>query len=115
MKLIINENIDNLIDVHEIIECTKYLDDSAFPETQTLEDDIIEDTSTYAEMQDYRDYIIHNDPMLLKAFYNEFINGVDYLFTITRTNVNDSSDVYKLDFFISVLFAEDYAKLSPED
>lgn len=115
MKLTIKEDVNDLINVHEIIECSKYVDDSGFTETQTVEDDIIDDTSTYAKMQDYRDYIIHNDPRVIESFYDEFINGVDYLYRITRTNVNDSSDVYKFDFFISELFVEDYAKLSPED
>lgn len=115
MKLNINENIDNLIDVHEVIECYKYLYDSDFAETQTLEDDIIKDTSTYAKMEDYRDYLTNNDPDTIKDYFNDFVDGIDYLYKITRTNVNDSSDVYRFEFWASQLFIDDYAKLSPED
>lgn len=45
MKLIINENIDNLINVHEVIECYKYVNGSSFSYTETMKDNIVKDTS----------------------------------------------------------------------
>ena len=115
MKLIIRENIDDLINVHEIIECSKYVDDSGFTETQTVEDNMVKDTSTYAVMDNYRGYATNNNSNTIKDYLYDFVDGVDYLFKVTRTNVNDSSDVYEFEFWASQLFAEDYAKLSPED
>lgn len=115
MKLTIREDINDLIDVHDVVECTRWTDGSGFSETQTLDDNIFKDTSTHANMPDYRDYITRNDPRVIEDFYNEYVDGIDYLYKITRTNENDVSDKYEFEFWASELFAEDYAKLSPED
>lgn len=115
MKLNIREDINNLIDVHEVIECSRWVPGFGFSYIETLEDIIVKDTTTYATMDDYREYLTNNDPNIIKDYFNDFVGDVDYLYKITRTNENDVSDKYEFEFWASELFAEDYAKLSPED
>lgn len=121
MELTIREDTNNLIKVHEVINLTQYYTVGRwykYNREECYEDHVIEDDTVKVNMNYYKSYFnsefdINGDE--IKDFYDEYQEGIDYAVTVTRTNEDDESETYKLEFWMSDLFAKEYDELDKEN